>query len=50
MKIRLPLLLIVCAFASSALAQSLFVAARYSNEVTVINTETNRRIAQIPGS
>ena len=48
MKIRLPLLLIVCAFASSALAQSLFVPARYSNEVAVIDTSTNQVVTQIP--
>ena len=35
-------------FASSALAESLFVAARYSNEVAVINTSTNHVVTQIP--
>jgi YVTN family beta-propeller protein len=47
---RLPLLLIIFAFAfaSSALAQSLFVPARYSNEVAVIDTSTNQVVTQIP--
>lgn len=48
MKIHLALLLIVCAFASSALAQSLFCPARYSNEVAVIDMETDQVITQIP--
>ena len=47
---RLPLLLIIFAFAfaSSALAQSLFVTARYSNDVAVIDTSTNQVVTQIP--
>jgi len=52
---RLPLLSIIFAFAfaSSALAQTttlpnLFVPARYSDEVAVINTSTNHVITQIP--
>src|ERR1700730_13593246 len=36
------------AFTSSALAQSLFVPARYSNEVAVIDTSTNQIVTQIP--
>ncbi len=47
MKIRLLLLLIVCAFASSAVVQSLFVAARYSNTLAAINTATDQIHAQI---
>jgi|ERR1041385_6415075 YVTN family beta-propeller protein len=45
---HLSFLLIVFAFASSTLAQSLFVPARYSNEVAVINTSTNQVLTQIP--
>ena len=47
---RLPLLLIIFAFAfaSSALAQTLFCPARYSDEVAVIDTSTNQVITQIP--
>src|SRR5262245_17064866 len=47
---RLPLLLIIFAFvvASPALAQSLFVPARYSDEVAVIDTSTNQVVTQIP--
>jgi len=47
---RPPLLLIifVFAFASSALAQSLFCPARYSDEVAVIDTSTNQVVTQIP--
>ena len=43
-KYGLPLLLIIFAFAcaSSALAQSLFVAARYSNEVSAVNTSNDQ--------
>src|SRR5213080_3296995 len=48
MKIRLPLLLIVCAFASSALAQSLFVPTRYSDWVNVIDPFTNQVVTTIP--
>src|SRR5947208_15844074 len=44
---RLPLL-IGFAFASSALAQSLFVPARLSDEVGVIDTSTNQVVTQIP--
>src|SRR5213596_787732 len=47
-KYHLPLLLIGFAFASSALAQTLFVPARYSDEVAVIDTSTNQVITQIP--
>ncbi len=57
-KVHLSLLLIGFAFASSALAQSaqmsptrrpsLWVPARYSHEVAVINTATNRVVTQIP--
>jgi YVTN family beta-propeller protein len=47
---RLPLLLIIFAFAfaSSALAQSLFCPARHANEVAVINTSTNQVFTHIP--
>ena len=47
---RLSLLLIIFgfAFASSALAQSLFCPARYADEVAVIDTSTNQVITQIP--
>jgi YVTN family beta-propeller protein len=47
---RLPLLLIIfaCAFASSALAQSLFCPARHANEVAVIDTLTNQVLTHIP--
>src|SRR5437667_7400213 len=44
---RLPLL-IGFAFASSALAQSLFVPARLSDEVAVIDTSSNQVVTQIP--
>src|SRR5439155_3210131 len=47
-KYHLSLLLIGFAFASSALAQSLFVPARYSDEVAVIDTSTNQVVTQIP--
>src|SRR5437773_9024954 len=47
-KYHLPLLLIGFAFASSALAQTLFVPARYSDEVAVIDTLTNQVVTQIP--
>src|SRR5437773_8407182 len=47
-KYHLPLLLIGFAFASSALAQTLFVPARYSDEVAVIDTSTNQVVTQIP--
>ncbi|HEY3154762.1 MAG TPA: YncE family protein, partial [Candidatus Binatia bacterium] len=49
---RLPLLLIIFgfAFSSSALAapRSLFVPAKNSDEVAVINTSTNQVVTQIP--
>lgn len=47
---RLPLLLIIFAFAfaSSALAQSLFCPARVSDDVGVIDTSTNQVVAHIP--
>jgi YVTN family beta-propeller protein len=44
----LSLLLIGFAFASSALAQTLFCPARYSDEVAVIDTSTNQVVTQIP--
>src|SRR2546427_9007952 len=46
---RLPLLLITFAFAfaSSALAQSLFVTNRYSNNVAVIDSSTNQVLTEI---
>ena len=44
----LPLLVIVCAFASSALAHSLFVVTRLSDEVAVIDTSTDHIITRIP--
>ena len=47
-KYHLSLLLIGFAFASSALAQSLFVPARISNEVAVIDPLTNQVVTQIP--
>src|SRR6266513_4176852 len=47
-KYHLSLLLIGFAFASSALAQTLFVPARYSDEVAVIDTSTNQVVTQIP--
>ncbi len=43
-----PLLLIVCAFASSALAHSLFVVTRLSDAVAVIDTSTDQITTQIP--
>jgi YVTN family beta-propeller protein len=46
-KNHLSLLLIGFAFASSALANSLFCPARYSNEVAVIDTSTNQVVTQI---
>src|SRR5207249_7207481 len=46
-KCLLPLLL-VCAFASSALAHSLFVVTRLSDAVAVIDTSTDQVIATIP--
>jgi YVTN family beta-propeller protein len=47
---RLPLLLIIFAFvfASSALANSLFVAARRSDEIAVIDPSINQVVTQIP--
>jgi YVTN family beta-propeller protein len=47
---RLPLLSIIfaLAFASSALAQSLFCPSRYSNDVAVIDTSTNQVLTHIP--
>jgi YVTN family beta-propeller protein len=48
MKIYRPLLLIIFAFASSALAQSVFCPARYSDEVAVIDPVTNQVVTQIP--
>ncbi len=45
---RLSLLLIGFAFASSALAQSLFCPSRLSNDVAVIDTSTNQVITHIP--
>src|ERR1041385_6330987 len=48
MKTYRPLLSIIFAFASSALAQSHFCPARYSAEVAVIDTSTNQVITQIP--
>ena len=45
---RLSLLLIGFAFASSALAQSLFCPARHSDEVAVIDTSTNQVVTHIP--
>ena len=47
-KALLPLLLIVCAFASSALAHSLFVVARLSNSVAVIDTSTDQITTKVP--
>src|SRR6266849_5190627 len=47
-KALLPLLLIVCAFASSALAHSLFVVTRLSNAVAVIDTSTDQITTKIP--
>src|SRR6266567_1308407 len=47
-KALLPLLLIVCAFASSALAHSLFVVARLSDAVAVIDDSTDQIITRIP--
>ena len=46
----LPLLLIIFAFAfaSSALAQSLFVPTKQSDEVAVIDPSTNQVVTQIP--
>src|SRR5215472_1619590 len=44
----LSLLLIIFAFASSALAQSLFVTNRYSNNVAVIDSSTNQVLTEIP--
>ncbi len=48
MKTLIMTILFAFAFASSALAQSLFVPARYSNEVAVIDTLTNQVVTQIP--
>src|ERR1043166_8470959 len=45
---RLSLLLIGFAFVSSALAQSVFCPARYSDEVAVIDPLTNQVVTQIP--
>ena len=47
-KALLPLLFIVCAFASSALAPSLFVVTRLSDAVAVIDASTDQIIARIP--
>jgi len=47
-KALLPLLLIVCAFASSALAHSLFVVTRLSDAVAVIDASTDQIITRIP--
>src|SRR5439155_8961060 len=47
-KCLLPLLLIVCAFASSALAHSLFVVARLSDAVAVIDDSTDQIITTVP--
>src|SRR5438445_372780 len=47
-KALLPLLLIVCAFASSALAHSLFVVTRLSDAVAVIDDSTDQIITRIP--
>ena len=47
-KALLALLLIVCAFASSALAHSLFVVTRLSDAVAVIDTSTDEIITRIP--
>jgi hypothetical protein len=47
-KAFLPLLLIVCAFASSALAHSLFVVARLSDTVAVIDDSTEQNHHQNP--
>jgi YVTN family beta-propeller protein len=47
MKTLIMTILFAFAFASSALAQSLFVAARYSDEVAVIDTSTNQVVTQI---
>src|SRR5438067_9603655 len=47
-KALLPLLLIVWAFASSALAANLFVVTRLSDAVAVIDDSTDHVIAQIP--
>src|SRR5713101_679908 len=47
-KALLPLLLIVCAFASSALAHSLFVVTRLSDAVAVIDTSTVQITTKIP--
>src|SRR5438552_17723176 len=46
-KALLPLLLIVRTFASSALAANLFVAARFSDAVAVIDDSTDRAIAHM---
>src|SRR5437667_12587891 len=48
MKTLIMTILFAFAFASSALAQSLFVPARYSDEVAVIDTSTNQVVTQIP--
>jgi YVTN family beta-propeller protein len=45
---RLPLVLIIFAFASSALAGSLFVTNRITNNVAVIDTTTNQVLTEIP--
>src|SRR5207253_11398026 len=47
-KAFLPLLLIVCAFASSALAHSLFVVTRLSDAVAVIDDSTDQITTRIP--
>src|SRR6266436_3058596 len=48
MKTLIMTILFAFAFASSALAQSLFATARYSDEVAVIDTSTNQVVTQIP--
>jgi len=47
-KALLPLLLIVCAFASSAFATNLFVVTRLSDAVAVIDDSTDQIITTIP--
>src|SRR5437667_4870694 len=47
-KALLPLLLIVCAFASSALAHSLFVVTTLSDAVAVIDSSTDQITTTIP--
>ena len=47
-KCLLPLLLVFCAFASSALAQSLFVVTTLSDAVAVIDSSTDQITTTIP--